>query len=239
MPPTNGPTVDIPAAPNDLTYLCSLSDTNTEGAMDQCTEACFQATCCWKTETITTTNPEGDSVTKYVAGECSQQPDCIAYSACSTLEDNTHSPAIATDSPAPAPAPVTNAPGPDSGSTVEITEQAIFDLCYNHIEQPGAEETMCEQVCKPGSCCYTIGETCAEGFDCTKYGPCNKLAEGESGTGVANAVKTACIDSDDLADCVELCGHSACCFTFDPSKSCDMVNPDLVCSEYEDCEVLY
>ena len=236
---------EVTAAAEDLAATCDIPATADASMLEGCVESCHQATCCWKTATTSYKGPNGETITESVQGTCAHLPECSNYKPCSVLEKDVfspHSPALDTTS-APAPAPATTAPAPASSPTTangDYTEAMIYDACYNHVDQPNAVKTMCEIVCEAGACCYTFGDTCSDGFGCTKYEPCNKLA---SNTNIADsaptAVEVACGNKDDLADCVALCSQVTCCYTTDLAKSCDVVNPGTVCTEYTPCEVLY
>lgn len=243
------PPLFIPTAPANLDQVCHPAPEAMD-SIEACVEYCDAAMCCWRTSTKTYTGPDGNSITESVAGTCSHQPECEAYKACSVLDDDVfspHNPAVdatpAPDTPAPgttAPvtAPATSAPGSDT----ELTEDMIFDVCWNH-ESQGNGISLCDQACAPGACCWKQDgnrAACPDDFDCAKYEPCAILVDNADATnGQPTELETACSDVGDRSDCIRLCALGTCCFTTDLSKTCDIAAPATRCKDYEPCETIY
>ena len=225
-------------APDSLDTICNPPADQMD-SIETCVEFCNEATCCWKTAKTSYKDANNRTVTTTVTGTCSHKPECEPYRACSTLEEDATSPSTLVTSPAPAPTGGISAPTQIGGSA-ELSESMIYGACFNHVDQPNVEKTMCEVVCEPGSCCYQPDQDCAAGFDCIKYEPCQKLAQEVDGTDAERtAVESACQNIADLADCVELCSDVTCCFTQDLQKACDVTRPGTECSDFIACEVLY
>jgi hypothetical protein len=108
--------------------------------------------------------------------------------------------------------------------------------------------TLCEQVCSSGSCCFHPTETasvtgeCADALDITIY--CRTYTACSVVFGGANAVITtelqkACTDASTRPRCVTLCAEASCCYAAKKEESCFHVNPDITCSNFKACDVLY
>lgn len=239
------PPIYVPMAPANLDQVCHPAPEEMD-AIEACVEYCDAALCCWKMSTTSFTNAQGSTVTESVQGSCSHQPECEAYKACSTLDNDVfspHTPQIDTPEPTAAPvatpSPGTVAPGQPDPST-EYTEDVIFDVCYNH-EQQANGPNLCQQVCDPGACCWNPGSgICDQAFDCAKYEPCTKLvSDADANNSEPSELEAACGDKGDLSECVRLCAGGTCCFTIDEAKTCNVAAPGTVCSEFSPCEIIY
>ena len=231
----------IADAPADLETICNPPADQMD-SIQACAESCHEATCCWKTATITYEDANNETLTSSVPGSCSHKAECAPYKPCSALEEDVLSPSnpAVSSTTAPVSTPATTPASSPTGGNIDYTESMIYDACFNHVNQPNQEKTLCEITCEAGACCYEPGQTCEDGFECTKYEPCNKLIEDADASNTQpTAVEVACQNTEDLADCVSLCSEVTCCFTQNLAKSCDVVAPGTICSEYTACEVIY
>lgn len=244
------PCLDLPEATSSGTNTVSEAPANLDSVcnppadqMDNiplCVEYCHEATCCWKTAQTSYEDANNKTITTTTPGTCSQRAECEPYKACSTLEDNSLSPSTPA-LPDSTPAPVaSSAPATSPSLGTGYTASTIYDACFNHMDQPNAVKTLCEEVCEAGACCFQPEVDCESELECAKYEPCSKLVQAaDDAMTQPTAIETACQNTDDLADCVSLCSKVTCCFTSNLEKSCDKTAPGTVCSEFTDCEVLY
>jgi hypothetical protein len=245
---------DIPSAEADIADACNPNAIK-RGINDllACQEACLPAECCWNQATL---------------HRCDSATTCDGYvAACSVLtiplnrpsEANTHPPQTMESPQMPERDENTTtmtAISESSSSTVPIPElytlDTIRDVCLNHdnaVNLHEGQKTLCQQACHAGSCCFyeggasgTFAQICPSYLPanfCDKYAPCEDIFTEAVRDWTRARVREACTALQDLSDCVTVCAQATCCFTKDPWKACAATHPDVVCSDYHSCEILY
>ena len=216
-------------------------------ARTECEQECSAATCCW----------QGGQT-------CHGEVECRVYDPCENLlwhlpkEDEIQQ--------------QEEEVSPESSSS-EVVSSSLFtltqiqDACLNH---QGME--LCQQMCQPGACCWdptattstttTTSSTQQNNNDCSKmkcenYQPCHVLllhtntneeqvtTTSSNNNSEAALVQQACKpNSNDLSDCLAICGKASCCFTTNPKHICGAIaHPEsqdyILCSIYQPCDILY
>jgi hypothetical protein len=139
---------------------------------------------------------------------------------------------------------------------LSATKNEIEDACKNQTTtstggtaaKTGSTTTLCEQVCSRGSCCFHPTETatvtgeCADALDiniyCRTYTACSVVFGGASAV-ITTELQKACTDASTRPHCVTLCAEASCCYATKKEESCFHVNPDITCSNFKACDVLY
>lgn len=151
-----------------------------------------------------------------------------------------------------------------AGRAGHVTYEAIHEACVEikAIQMPNGE-TICQQYCEPGKCCFSEEEGCPEDLDCGLFTPCaNKSTNyGNYGNYVGNGatkertqvlepakvrqeqieklkIDQAC-GGKDQAHCVTQCAEAACCYALDETEQCQAKKPDLNCHVYLACNTVF
>lgn len=196
-----------------------------------CKHLCYPARCCFDQGSCF------DAVSK---------DDCNIYDSCVTVfpaQDDK----ISQNNPKPTSKPFDSSSSSFSSSSTSVsstlspetyTLDQVRDACLNHNNIGGAgRETLCEKVCKPGICCFDDNVLCPFDVDCLIYEACS----GTTNT-VSDQLGDACSAEQRAIDktlCVQLCAKAACCFTLDENRSCLEAEVDILCAEYNACDVVF
>jgi hypothetical protein len=249
----------LPPPPTDLALICSTAQL--QGSLEgytKCQAACEVAECCSLSPEFALSCQAGneDTCAAYSA-DCNllQVVDRPVVGGGGVTvpspEANTSQPQAAPSSPAPVTAPTmptptatTTGPAGNSDTTGAVTKEEIDDACQNHSNAVGNQQSLCHSVCAPGACCFDNSGPCTEeqlqGMDlntfCNKYESCphQEHISAESLTQLCSSSQ-----SSKRAECLSECATAACCFSTTVAEMCIHVNPDIVCSNYNVCEVFF
>lgn len=217
---SGGFALSVPQAPAKISSFChSNKIENNLTDLLACQQACLSSECCWNSALLD-------------VERCTYDPQCPNYiDTCSILNEPFYPPSSDNVTAATT-----------ANATKEYSPEVIWDVCYNHDNNINTgQPSLCEKVCQPATCCYDLNSTaCPTTYPsdfCDKYHPCQALVD-DSHTPEAY-VQRACSNLEDLSECVKKCSTSTCCFTTDASKACASTHPDIKCSVYTACEILY
>ncbi|CAB9499991.1 expressed unknown protein [Seminavis robusta] len=254
----------IPESPDDLSQICDAVAIKTKlSALLACQQACLPAEVCWNEAMVDRRDDSQATTCSGYEAPCSILSIAIPESTTNLLQQLQKLQATAAATPTLPEAadsePVETVP-PASEITLPFNQsipssyspETIRDACFNHDNSVNIHEgqkTLCQQACQAGSCCFY--EDYAVSHDspmcpsylpdnfCAKYTPCESIFAHARHSGTKQKVREVCTNLHDLSQCVSVCAEATCCFTNDPWEVCAVTNPDVVCSDYHTCEVLY
>ena len=245
-------------APWNITNYCQPDRIQTSvHELLACQEMCLPVECCWN-------SASRDDCTAF-----SSTDKCDAYkSACGVLiglveprSSETTTQGLLTVAPSISTEAITSENTNAEPATYEppqqgYTKDIIRGACLNHdnnIAAASGRVTLCEQVCQPGSCCFSQsnskdGDSVGSGIDscpsylpddyCDKFGSCSVIFT----TSLTKREKTqqACSNLSDLSDCVKICARATCCYTKNPWRACAATSAgNMICDDFLSCEILY
>jgi hypothetical protein len=152
---------NFPSPPASLETDCAPENTS---GLATCYAACSKATCCWRTETVTTTMADGTQMTESIGGTCADKPACQAYLPCFALETSNG---------------ITG--GSDSTTTTSGAPDSIPQAPSDLESQCYYQGSECRASCAKAECCWKSSTTTTQQQDGTTLtesivGTCSSLA---------------------------------------------------------------